>query len=81
VLLQHASVAETCVLGEDGRAVAYVVLKAGARGTIESELFSLCRAQLPAHAWPAAIEFVASLPKNPAGKIMRHLLRRAGVTA
>ena len=82
VLLQHVSVAETCVLGEDGRAVAYVVLKAGAEDTtIERELFSLCREQLPAHARPTAFEFVASLPKNPAGKIMRHLLRRAAVTA
>lgn len=81
VLLQHASVAEACVLGEDGRAVAYVVVKVGPRATVESELFSLCREQLPAHARPTAFEFVASLPKNPAGKIMRHLLRRAAVTA
>jgi acyl-CoA synthetase (AMP-forming)/AMP-acid ligase II len=76
VLLQHASVAEACVLGEDGRAVAYLVLKAGAGATVEHELFALCRDQLPVHARPAAIEFVASLPKNPAGKIMRHLLHR-----
>lgn len=76
VLLQHASVAEACVLGEDGRAVAYVVLAAGAEATVENELVSLCREQLPAHARPTAIEFVASLPRNPGGKIMRHLLRR-----
>ena len=76
VLLEHASVAEACVLGEDAEAVAYVVLKAGAGATVEHELFALCREQLPAYARPTAIEFVASLPKNPAGKIMRHLLRR-----
>jgi acyl-coenzyme A synthetase/AMP-(fatty) acid ligase len=58
--------------------VAYVVLTAGAEAaTVESELFSLCREQLPAYARPAAIEFVASLPRNPGGKIMRHLLGRA----
>lgn len=76
VLLQHASVAEACVLGEESRAVAYIVLKEGAGATVEHELFSLCRQQLPVYARPTAIEFVASLPKNPSGKILRHLLRR-----
>jgi acyl-CoA synthetase (AMP-forming)/AMP-acid ligase II len=78
VLLQHPSVAEACVLGGDSAAVAYVVVTAGAETTtVENELFALCGEQLPAHARPAAIEFVASLPRNPGGKIMRHLLRRA----
>jgi fatty-acyl-CoA synthase len=78
VLLQHPSVAEACVLGGSSGGVAYVVLTAGAEAaTVESELFSLCREQLPAYARPAAIEFVASLPRNPGGKIMRHLLGRA----
>jgi fatty-acyl-CoA synthase len=75
VLLQHASVAEACVLGEDGGAVAYIVLTNGAGSTVAHELFALCRAQLPVHACPTSIEFVTSLPKNPAGKIMRHRLR------
>ena len=76
VLLQHACVADACVIGGDNEAVAYVVLKAGAGAAIEHELFSLCRDQLPVHARPTAIEFVASLPRNPGGKILRHLLRR-----
>src|SRR5262249_170951 len=81
VLLSHASVAEACVLGEDGRAVAYVVLKDGAAAAIEQELFVLCREQLPSYARPTAIEFVASLPKNPRGKMLRHLLRRSAVSS
>jgi len=68
-------VAEACVLGEDGGAVAYIVLRNGTESTVERELLALCREQLPAHECPASIEFVASLPKNPAGKIMRYLLR------
>jgi fatty-acyl-CoA synthase len=76
VVLQHASVAEACVVEEDGEARAYIVLKTDARSKVEHELDALCRGQLPANACPASLEFVTSLPKNPAGKIMRHLLRR-----
>ena len=75
VLLQHPSVAEACVLGDDGGAVAYVVLKTRTGSRLRHELIALCQERLPAHERPRSIEFVASLPKNPAGKIMRHLLR------
>jgi fatty-acyl-CoA synthase len=47
----------------------------GAEAEVEAELWSLCREQLPVYARPSAIERVASLPKNPAGKIMRHRIR------
>ena len=36
------------------------------------------RAHLPAHARPSAIERVASFPRNPGGKIMRHLMPHPG---
>jgi acyl-coenzyme A synthetase/AMP-(fatty) acid ligase len=78
VLLQHPSVAEACVLGGDNGAVACIVLAAGATVGVAAELFRLCGEQLPAHERPVAIKFVASLPKNPGGKIMRHLLRAQG---
>jgi fatty-acyl-CoA synthase len=76
VLLQHAAVAEACVLGGDKGAVAYVVLAAGAPPEVESELSLLCAGSLAAHECPARIALVASLPRNPGGKIMRHVLRR-----
>jgi fatty-acyl-CoA synthase len=75
VLLEHPSVAEACVLGGADGAVAYVVPAPGATTGIEAALLSLCAEHLPAHARPTAIELVASLPRNPGGKIMRHLLR------
>jgi fatty-acyl-CoA synthase len=75
VLLEHPSVAEICVLGGDGGAVAYVVPAPGASTGIEAALLSLCAEHLPVQARPFAIELVASLPRNPGGKIMRHLLR------
>ncbi|HTI41026.1 MAG TPA: AMP-binding protein [Vicinamibacterales bacterium] len=42
---------------------------------LEAQLRSLCHEQLPVYARPAAIERVAALPKNPAGKILRHRIR------
>ena len=75
VLRQHPAVAEACVLGGADGAVAYVVLEPWAAAGVEAELLSLCREQLPVYARPAAIERVVSLPKNPAGKIVRHRIR------
>jgi acyl-CoA synthetase (AMP-forming)/AMP-acid ligase II len=80
VLRQHPAVAEACVLGGDDGAVAYVVLEPWAGAGVEVELQSLCREQLPISARPAAIERVAALPKNPAGKIMRHRLGNEAAT-
>jgi fatty-acyl-CoA synthase len=75
VLRQHPAVAEACVIGGDAGAIAYIVLEPWAGSGVDAELWSLCREQLPVHARPASIEHVASLPKNPAGKILRHQLR------
>ena len=75
VLLQHPPVTDACVVSGDDGAVAYIVVEPWAEAGVEAELWSLCREHLPVHARPAAIERVASLPKNPAGKIMRHRIR------
>jgi fatty-acyl-CoA synthase len=75
VLLRHPSVAEAVIVSGEQGAVAYVVLEPLADAGVEAELWSLSRQLLPAHARPVAIQRVASLPKNPAGKIMRHVIR------
>jgi acyl-CoA synthetase (AMP-forming)/AMP-acid ligase II len=75
VLLQHPGVADVCVVGEDDGAVAYIVTHAGAEANLEGTLEALCRDCLAAHARPSRIERVASLPKNPNGKIIRSLVR------
>jgi acyl-CoA synthetase (AMP-forming)/AMP-acid ligase II len=76
LLLQHAAVAEACVLGGDQGAVAYVVRSEGASAEIEADLLALCRDRLEVPACPAAIRFVDALPRNANGKILRHELRR-----
>lgn len=76
VLLQHPSVAEACVVGGEGGAVAHLVLADGVAADAKTEAAprSLCVERLEVHARPSAIEFVASLPRNPGGKIMRYRL-------
>lgn len=62
------------VLGQDVRAV--VVLRPGATVSAE-DLLRHCREQLADYKVPREITFVAALPRNPMGKIMKHVLRGA----
>jgi fatty-acyl-CoA synthase len=75
LLLLHPGVADACIVGADDGAVAYVVAEADAEVTLEKELALMCLARLPAHARPSEIRRVSCLPKNPAGKVLRHLIR------
>ncbi|MET8684606.1 class I adenylate-forming enzyme family protein [Streptomyces sp. NPDC004732] len=82
VLLAHPSVAEAVVWGEtiDGtgeRVRATVVAGAPLRAT---ELTSHCRTRLLPHQVPAAVDFVASLPKSSMGKIRRAAVEGAGAS-
>jgi long-chain acyl-CoA synthetase len=78
-LQSHAAVAESAVVGVADDALgeeikAFVVLRPGANATAE-ELIAHCQAQLAAYKYPRQIEFRDSLPKSPAGKILRRVLR------
>jgi acyl-CoA synthetase (AMP-forming)/AMP-acid ligase II len=60
---------------ESGEAVkAFTVLKAGMRVT-EQELIAFCRDRIAIYKAPRFVEFVDSLPRNPAGKILKRELR------
>jgi acetyl-CoA synthetase len=82
VLMEHDSVAEAGVIGKPDRVAleiikAFVSLKTGYEPTEElrRELLGHARTRLGAVLAPKEIEFVSSLPKNRAGKIMRRLLK------
>ncbi len=81
-LARHPAVAESAVigapderLGEVGRA--FVVLRPGIAGAAPSadELIEFCRERLASFKVPRQIEFLAALPRNPAGKTLKRVLR------
>ena len=78
-LTRHAGVAEAAVIGvPDGRlgevGKAFVVRRAAASPTA-AELIEFCRARLANYKVPRQIEFRTDLPRNPAGKPLKRLLR------
>jgi len=82
VLMEHKAVAEAGVIGKPDPVAleivkAFVALKEGYQGSdaLRTELLAFARVRLGAAVAPKEIEFVANLPKNRAGKIMRRLLK------
>ncbi|MDX5360152.1 MAG: acyl-CoA synthetase [Alphaproteobacteria bacterium] len=79
-ILRHADVAECAAIGVPdetrGQVVkAFVVLKGKAHEGLAEEIQDLVRSKLSRHEYPRQVEFVASLPKTPAGKVNRKVLR------
>jgi acyl-coenzyme A synthetase/AMP-(fatty) acid ligase len=81
-LLEHPAVQESAAVGmpdpERGEIVkAFVVLKAGRAGTpqLARELQEHVKRTTAPYKYPREIEFVAELPKNAAGKLLRRVLR------
>jgi len=79
VLTRHPGVAEAAVVGmPDGRlgevGKAFVVRRPAADPT-PADLISFCRTVLANYKVPRHIEFRADLPRNPAGKPLKRLLR------
>ena len=76
ILYRHPAVLEACVIavpdsyrGETVKAL--IVLREQFHGTLtDAELIAWAREQMAAYKYPRMVEFVSSLPKSPAGKIL-----------
>jgi acyl-CoA synthetase (AMP-forming)/AMP-acid ligase II len=81
VLRAYPKVAEAAVIGipdeKWGEVLkAFIVLKPGETAD-EKEILFFCATRLADYLKPKSIEFVSELPRNPAGKILKRVLREA----
>lgn len=80
LFLEHPSVADVAVIAKpDSEAgevpKAFVCLKVGAEGQSANDLMAWANSKLATYKNVRELEFIASIPRNPSGKILRRVLK------
>ncbi|MFY7962019.1 MAG: AMP-binding protein, partial [Elsteraceae bacterium] len=82
-ILSHPKVADVAVIGapnedfgEEVKAVVQLLNMADAGAELEAEIIALCRARMSAYKCPRTVDFTASLPRQPTGKLFKRLLKQ-----
>jgi fatty-acyl-CoA synthase len=79
VLYQHPKILEAAVIGvydeQWGEAVQAVVVPKPGETLTEEEVIDFCKQHLASYKKPKSVDFVDALPRNPAMKVLKRVLR------
>ena len=84
VIARVPGVIEAAVIGlpdaEWGERLHAFIVPSGANPPVAATIIAACRAQLAGFKIPRGISFIAELPRNTGGKVMKRVLREQGIS-